>query len=99
MKPRQKAFQAFCDALIDLHYSRKKEALQNLHKAQDIFENKPGYLAVINHNIAYIKEYEFSLDNVKFYFGDELIPQVYYYTYVILIKLYYIRIPCLQFNI
>lgn len=78
MKPRQKAFQAFCDALIDLHYSRKKEALQNLHKAQDIFENKPGYLAVINHNIAYIKEYEFSLDNVKFYFGDELIPQVYY---------------------
>lgn len=78
MRVRQLAFQSICSALVNLYRKEKKSALEELFKAKKIFEYRPTYLTVIIHNIEYIKQRKFALENVDFYFGQSLNKEKYY---------------------
>ena len=78
MKPRQQAFQEIYSALISFYKNKNQSAIKALKKAEIFFQEKSTYLAIIHHNINHIKKYKFSLKNMEFYLGGDLIPEKYY---------------------
>ena len=69
--------------------ARKKEILleakedsirtkNELEKEVTLFAERSTYLPVISHNIKYINQYEFSLDDLEFYLGGHLREGKYY---------------------
>ena len=78
LKVRQLAFEAAYSALVYLHKHQKMAAINELEKEVTLFAERSTYLPVISHNIKYINQYEFSLDDLEFYLGGHLREGKYY---------------------
>lgn len=78
MKKRQKAFQSALLALINLYNKMEQQALNELYDEQKYLASKTTYLPIVEHNINYVKQYKFSLDDVEFYLGQKLCKEKYY---------------------
>lgn len=65
-------------ALVYLHKHQKMAAINELEKEVTLFAERSTYLPVISHNIKYINQYEFSLDDLEFYLGGHLREGKYY---------------------
>lgn len=73
-------------------------AINELEKEVTLFAERSTYLPVISHNIKYINQYEFSLDDLEFYLGGHLREGKYYID----IRMLYYVIACgyrVAFNI
>lgn len=78
IKKRQEAFQSALQALIFLSSCKKDDALFELNKEMEFMNGKEIYINVIRHNIKYLKNFDFSYENIDFYFGNYLCANKYY---------------------
>ena len=63
---------------IYIHQDLEMAAINELEKEVTLFAERSTYLPVISHNIKYINQYEFSLDDLEFYLGGHLREGKYY---------------------
>ena len=78
MKIRQRAFEAAYSALIFLYEHQTADAIAELDREIELFSEKETYLHIIRHNKKYISQYEFSEDDLAFYFGNPVQDGKYY---------------------
>ena len=75
---RQEAFHYETVALHEIMNHNKEEAINNLNKAIDIFEQLPYYRIIPEHNLKLLKNnYTFEL-TFSYWWGEELRDNIYY---------------------
>lgn len=78
LKKRQLAFREAYLAVLSFHGGDIEQTIKHLEDELSCLKNYKTYLPVVKHNLDFVKKNKFQLNNITFYYGDELLENKYY---------------------